>query len=105
MLLDTVKRFPAGASDPAKPEPKPTTNSTRLSPGTVPSAALALPTQPARHPSDRVAGYLRRLMQDHFYGKITLTLRDGRIEVVRTEQSLKLVDVPDTPAAVDGGIA
>ena len=111
MSLDSSQSFPVG-SDPAQSQAKP---ATVRRPGTILSAALAMPTIPPRHPSARIADYLRRLMQDHFYGKVTVTLRDGRIEVIRTEQSLKLVDVQNAPgvtttvleptAAVDGGNA
>jgi hypothetical protein len=118
MLLNNSHPFPVGSTDPAQHQPATVGSATPRRSGTILAAALAMPTgaAPARHPSDRIAAYLRRLMQDHFFGNVTITIRDGRIEVIRTDQSLKLVGVPNTPApgvtatalgattAVDGGI-
>ena len=82
MALANFQPFPVGSFDPTKSQ-----------------------TKSERSPDARIAAYLRRLAQDEFYGTVTIQFRAGRIEVVRTEQSLKLVDVPAAPAPGVAAIA
>ena len=34
--------------------------------------------------------YLRSLMQSRFYGKVIVTIQDGRITMLKTEQTMKI---------------
>jgi len=54
-----------------------------------------------RDPFERITMYLRRLAKEQFYGIVSVTLRDGAVQVVRTEQTLRLSDIPNTPTPGD----
>lgn len=35
---------------------------------------------------------LQKLAKDHFYGRIELNMRDGRIELIRKEETIKIFE-------------
>jgi uncharacterized membrane protein len=69
-----------------------------IRPGTILSPAR-------RDPFERIAAYLRRLAKERFYGIVSVTLRDGVVQVVRTDQTLKLSDIPTTATPGDTATA
>jgi hypothetical protein len=69
-----------------------------IRPGTVLST-------PRRDAFDRITIYLRRLAKENFFGNVAITLRDGEVQVVRTEQTLKLSEIPTTATPGDTATA
>ena len=57
-------------------------------PGTI----LTPPTG-ARDPFARLLGYLRRLGRAHFFGDVRISFRDGEINVLHVEQTIKPGDL------------
>jgi hypothetical protein len=54
---------------------------------------------------DRITAYLRRLGRERFFGNVAVTLRDGEVQVVRTEQTLKLSEIPTTATPTETAAA
>jgi hypothetical protein len=74
-----------------------TTHSPRYVAGPVrPGTILTASRHRDRDGFDRILDYLRRLARERFYGACTITLRDGAVELVRTEQTLKLSEISTT---------
>ena len=66
-----------------------------IQPGTILSSTTR------RDSFDRISAYLRRLAKERFFGNVAITLRDGEVQVLRTEQTLKLSEVPTTATPGD----
>lgn len=67
-----------------------------ISRGPVRPGTILSSTPRQRDSFDRIVEYLRRLARERFYGVCAISLRDGAVELVRTEQTLKLGDIPTT---------
>lgn len=54
---------------------------------------------------DRITAYLRRLAKERFFGTCAISFRNGDVELVRTEQTLKLSEIPATAAPGEAATA
>jgi len=100
-------------------QPNPTSQSSKAAPTTITpqrSATVQPPAPPSvrpgtilstvrRDPFERITMYLRRLSKEQFYGIVSIILRDGAVQIVRTEQTLKLSDIPHSPTPGDTAAA
>lgn len=72
-----------------------------ISRGPVKPGTILQATPRHRDAVDKVTAYLRRLAKERFFGNVAITLRDGEVQVVRTEQTLKLSEIPTTATPGD----
>jgi hypothetical protein len=75
----------------------------RIASGPVRPGTILSPQH--RDSFDRITAYLRRLAREKFYGTCAITLRNGDVEVVRTEQTLKVTEIPTTATPGDTAVA
>jgi hypothetical protein len=61
--------------------------------GSTRPGTILTPSTAARDPFARLLGYLRKLGRERFYGDVRISFRDGEINVLHVEQTIKPGDL------------